>query len=98
LSWACGPNYLNVTTTRSIIMRVFALFLSTALLLNSVQGEDVVLFRESFDDPDLAKRGWYDITAIRLAAEAQAGKSCIEYEWTARMRRYPAHQPCGARV
>ncbi|HZJ15628.1 MAG TPA: hypothetical protein VFD27_11285 [Chthoniobacteraceae bacterium] len=63
-------------------MRVFALFLSTALLLNSVQGEDVVLFRESFDDPDLAKRGWYDITAIRLAAEAQAGKSCIEYEWT----------------
>src|SRR5678816_3207504 len=34
------------------------------------------------DDPDLAKRGWYDITAIRLAAEAQAGKSCIEYEWT----------------
>ena len=66
----------------SIVMRLFSLLLSTTLLLNPARGQDVVLFRESFDNPDLAKRGWYDIIAIRLAAEAQAGKSCIEYEWT----------------
>ena len=40
------------------------------------------LFRESFEDADLAKRGWYDATRFRIAGNACSGKGCIEYEWT----------------
>jgi hypothetical protein len=42
-----------------------------------------VLFRESFDDADLLKRGWYDGSQFRIAGDAWAGAGCIEYEWTA---------------
>jgi hypothetical protein len=41
-----------------------------------------VLFSESFENADLAKRGWYDGTRFRIAGGARAGKGCIEYEWT----------------
>jgi hypothetical protein len=41
-----------------------------------------LLFRESFDDADLVKRGWYDGAQFRLAGDAWAGAGCIEYEWT----------------
>jgi hypothetical protein len=42
-----------------------------------------LLFSESFDDSDLAGRGWYDLTATRIAGGAVAGKGCMEYEWVA---------------
>ena len=41
-----------------------------------------ILFSESFEDADLAKRGWYDGTKFRITDDATAGKGCIEYEWT----------------
>jgi hypothetical protein len=43
-----------------------------------------VLFQEHFDDAELNRRGWYDISHIRLAEGAFAGPKCIEYEWTQR--------------
>src|SRR5262245_3304732 len=42
---------------------------------------DGVLFIESFDDADLAKRNWYDGTGFRIVGDSRAGKGCIEYEW-----------------
>ena len=40
-----------------------------------------VLFSESFEDADLAQRGWYDGSRFRIAGGALAGTGCIEYEW-----------------
>ncbi len=41
-----------------------------------------VLFRESFDDPRLPARGWYDGRTVAIAAEgARAGEGCIAYHW-----------------
>lgn len=45
---------------------------------------DGVLFRESFEDANLAKRDWYDTTRYRIVGNAAAGKGCVEYEWTDR--------------
>jgi hypothetical protein len=43
-----------------------------------------VLFRESFDDSQLLKRGWYDGDNFAISdAEPHAGKGCIEYAWKA---------------
>jgi len=43
-----------------------------------------VLFRESFDDPRLSQRGWYDGSTFAISEkEPYAGKGCIEYRWTA---------------
>lgn len=41
-----------------------------------------ILFSESFEDANLAERGWYDGTKFRVVGNAAAGKGCIEYEWT----------------
>jgi hypothetical protein len=43
-----------------------------------------IQFSESFEDADLAGRGWYDGARFRIAGDAAAGKGCIEYEWTDR--------------
>ena len=48
----------------------------------AVMKPEGVLFSESFEDSDLAKRGWYDGTQFRLAGDAMASSGSIEYEWT----------------
>jgi hypothetical protein len=41
-----------------------------------------VLFRESFDDAGLLKRGWYDGSTFTISGtQPYAGKGCIEYRW-----------------
>ena len=46
-----------------------------------------VLFAESFDDPGLLKRGWYDGARFAISEEEPyAGKGCIEYRWEAAAR------------
>jgi hypothetical protein len=41
-----------------------------------------VLFRESFDDAHLNKRGWYDGARFTINRDhAYAGPGCIEYAW-----------------
>lgn len=40
------------------------------------------LFRETFNDSGLVKRGWYDGTTFAISTEgAFAGNGCIAYEW-----------------
>jgi len=43
---------------------------------------EAVRFAESFEDANLARRGWYDGSRFRITGNAVAGKGCIEYEWT----------------
>src|SRR5262249_55607712 len=41
-----------------------------------------VLFRESFDDGQLLKRGWYDGRTFAISRDAaRSGDGCIEYRW-----------------
>jgi hypothetical protein len=69
---------------RSCVAVVAPRFLVACLLIVAqASAADAVLFRESFDDADLVKRGWYDGTQFRIAGDAWAGAGCIEYEWTA---------------
>jgi hypothetical protein len=49
----------------------------------SREQDDATLLVEHFDDTDLERRGWYDLTRHRLSGEAVAGRGCIEYEWIA---------------
>jgi len=51
-----------------------------------VAGEkpSTVLFTESFEDPRLLERGWYDGRKFAISdARPFAGKGCLEYTWTA---------------
>ncbi|HEX5103144.1 MAG TPA: hypothetical protein VFV87_05005 [Pirellulaceae bacterium] len=60
------------------------MFANVALAACLACGADSdVLFSESFDDAELAKRAWYDVGAVRIAGDAAAGKACLEYEWVA---------------
>ena len=56
-----------------------------ALIGNAAAGETKapgILFSESFDDPNVVKRGWYDSVEVKISAKgARAGGGCIEYEW-----------------
>jgi hypothetical protein len=43
-----------------------------------------VLFGESFDDPRLLQRGWYDGDRFAISEkQPHAGRGCIEYRWNA---------------
>lgn len=48
---------------------------------DSTRQVESCLFAESFDDPKLSSRGWYDESAVRIVEGAFRGKGCIEYEW-----------------
>ena len=52
-----------------------------------------ILFSESFEDADLAGRGWYDGTKFRIVGDAAAGKGCIEYEWPDRQSGVKGSSP-----
>jgi hypothetical protein len=42
------------------------------------------LFSESFDDPRLLQRGWYDGSSFTISdTQPYAGQGCIEYSWKA---------------
>jgi hypothetical protein len=64
---------------------LISVFVVTGFILqgmNCDQGEDKVLFSESFDDCALVNRGWYDGTGTRIIEDSCYEKGCIEYEWT----------------
>jgi hypothetical protein len=51
----------------------------------SAQPSAAVLFRESFDDAQLLKRGWYDGNRFHISTvQPYAGEGCIEYTWKAK--------------
>lgn len=64
-------------------LRVFQLLLLSLLSSQGV-AQEAVLFLESFDDADVAKRGWYDGDGVRIVGDSKAGAGCIEYEWVSR--------------
>jgi hypothetical protein len=48
------------------------------------ENKSSILFSESFEDAQLAKRGWYDGEKFAISdKEPFAGKGCIEYTWQA---------------
>jgi hypothetical protein len=52
-----------------------------------------LLFSESFEDADLAKRSWYDGTAFRIVGNAAKGAGCVEYEWPDRQSTVKGSSP-----
>lgn len=67
---------------RQTARQILLLILLTALVGRAEEsGQIVELFRESFDDPVVDQRGWYDGKEVRIVPNGKIG-SCIEYEWT----------------
>ena len=61
-------------------------WLAAAALVGSAVAAEAegpgILFSESFDDADVAKRGWYDSTSMTISTKAaHLGGGCVEYEW-----------------
>jgi hypothetical protein len=55
-----------------------------ATAADQAEPSPAVLFRESFDDPRLLQRGWYDGSDFTISAlQPYAGNGCIEYRWNA---------------
>ncbi|MCU0980785.1 MAG: hypothetical protein MUF25_16670, partial [Pirellulaceae bacterium] len=52
-----------------------------------------ILFSESFENADLAGRGWYDGTSFRVVGDPAAGKGCVEYEWPDRQSGVTGSSP-----
>ncbi|MFC5454833.1 hypothetical protein [Prosthecobacter fluviatilis] len=68
------------------LLKVIRRSMLSVLMIHSVvhaeeTGWGGELFRESFDDPAVEQRGWYDGKEVRVVSEGKRG-SCIEYEWT----------------
>ncbi|MDZ4401883.1 hypothetical protein [Prosthecobacter sp.] len=66
---------------QSLSLLLFVLITLTGAFADEAKPASV-LFQESFDDPKIGKRQWYDHTALRMAGGSKAGAGCIEYEWT----------------
>jgi hypothetical protein len=57
---------------------------SSATAADPAEKRSGVLFNESFDDPRLLQRDWYDGNRFTIVGAATyAGKGCIEYRWKA---------------
>lgn len=65
--------------TRTLIICVMTV--TASLAYGRLRAAEHLLLRESFDDPGLVARGWYDGATFRIATSARAGAGCIEYEW-----------------
>lgn len=75
---------------------LLAACLPAALLPANAKAEtkpEGLLFSESSEDADLAKRDWYDGGQFRIAGAAFAGKGCIEYEWTDGQQKVQGSSP-----
>ena len=56
--------------------------LPSARAADGAQKSSAGLFSESFDDPRLLERGWYDGSKVTISdTQSYAGRGCIEYEW-----------------
>ena len=61
-----------------LILIVFSVFLAR---MDQGPEQGKILFAETFDDPELETRGWYDGSACRITGHPFRGNGCIEYEW-----------------
>lgn len=73
-----------LTCKRAACLRGALLALLPAFLTTPLTAAEAPFFHEDFEDANLTRRGWYDVSKIRLSEGAQAGKGCIEYEWLAK--------------
>jgi hypothetical protein len=64
-----------------MIKPLHVLLLLAGCLVSQAADDSSVLFRESFEDAVVARRGWYDDSGVRIVPDGKVG-SCIEYEWT----------------
>ena len=72
--------------TSALVFTLLISMLTTDVLLGAdVAGRENtsgIFFSESFDDPNLTGRGWYDGNKFRISEkDVYAGKGCIEYRW-----------------
>ncbi|MDP1796849.1 MAG: hypothetical protein Q8K78_05175 [Planctomycetaceae bacterium] len=72
---------MPLCSVRSPWIAVCVVLISGSVGMGQERSTGRVLFQESFNDAELGRRGWYDISRVRLADQAFAGKSCIEYDW-----------------
>jgi hypothetical protein len=63
-----------------MLMLAVGLAIATCLFSGAAMRAGV-LFSESFDDADLAKRDCADGARFRIVGDAWPGQGCIEYEW-----------------
>ncbi len=71
----------NVTSHVAFLM-LFAAVDSAVVAADPVDSRPRVLFGESFDDVQLAQRGWYDGREVKIVSRTPAaGPGCIEYHW-----------------
>lgn len=69
--------------SRSTMLSVVALLLPLALLAAEPE-TSAVLFSESFEDPQLLKRGWYDGERFVISDNRPyAGAGCLDFTWKA---------------
>ncbi len=77
-------------------MRTILALTACVLLPAVAPGEELpegILFVERFDDTDLEKRGWYDLSRKRIVDESRAGAGCIEFEWTTNSEKTEGSSP-----
>src|SRR6185503_17236613 len=78
----CYPS--SIESFRLIAIGLFGccLLLQGATAAESGKTSSSILFSESFEDPDLLKRGWYDGSKFFISdLQPFAGKGCVEYTW-----------------
>ena len=61
---------------------IFCFFLFCITVGSSATADDSIFFTESFDDPQLFQRGWYDGEKFQISSDKpKAGAGSIEYSW-----------------
>ena len=77
-----GTSFL--TSALVLTLSIPMLTADVSLGADVAAGENIpgLFFSESFDDPNLAGRGWYDGNKFKISEkDACAGQGCIEYRW-----------------
>jgi hypothetical protein len=64
-----------------MLSKLTILFFVLLTLFNFAEAQENILISETFDDEQLANRGWYDGDSCRLNKDSFRGTGCIEYEW-----------------
>ena len=66
---------MKIQTGMGILLAVIGLGWATERVDGAEKLPEGVFFSESFEDADLAERGWYDGTSFRIVGDAAAEKA-----------------------
>lgn len=68
-----------------LILAILPSSIHEAKSAQAQESDTGILFRETFDDAQLLKRGWYDGDRFAISDQnPHAGKGCLDYTWMAR--------------